>query len=110
MTRLILIFGIALSLLACGGEQARHEWLHGDWALTHNPQNDSEDSLRFERSGKVSVLVSSGGRNIHGRYHVSEQGVEMLLEVGERLVDVHFDVSPDHSRLIYHNGAYYTKR
>jgi hypothetical protein len=110
MPRLFASALLTLLLAACGGDAARHEWLHGEWVLTYNPQRDSEDMLRFEPSGKVSVLLSSGKKDIQGRYHVSEQGVEMMLEVDERLVDAHFDVSPDRSRLIYHNGAYYTRR
>ncbi len=109
MIRLLIPICLTLLLFACGGDN-RHDWLHGDWVLTYNPQRDSQDTLRFEPSGKVYILVSSEKPDIRGRYQVSDEGLDMLLNVDDRIVEAHFDISPDRSRLIYHNGAYYTKR
>lgn len=108
MPRLITLILLALAVVACDGT-TREEWLHGTWSLAYNPQRDSEDELSFGRDGTVSIHTARD-QLIRGKYQVSEDDLAMVLDVDGKVVEVHFEISPDRSRLVYPNGAYYTKR
>lgn len=84
-------------------------WLHGTWELTHNPDNDSSDTLVFKDDGTVTVQTEDG-RQIPGKYLVDENKLKMTLDTGRNVIDVEFTVSADKSKLIYSNGAFYTKQ
>lgn len=96
----------ALLLSAC----AKHpEWLHGTWELAYNPAHDSEDELTFQPDGTV-LVVSEDQHQTQGKYELSESDLTLTFPGRIEPVEVHFEASADHSRLTYHNGAYYTKK
>jgi hypothetical protein len=92
-----------------GSGAAAQQWLHGAWELTFNPDQDSEDDLVFAKDGSMRVHAANA-RVIDGKYLVSGNELLMLLVVNGKPVEVRFEISPDKSRLIYKNGAYYTKK
>ena len=104
----LTIFAITavLFLAACGKHP---EWLHGTWELAYNPAHDSDDELTFQPDGTV-LVVSEDQHQTKGKYELSD--TDLTLEFPGRIepIEVHFEASPDHSRLTYHNGAYYTKK
>ena len=84
-------------------------WLHGVWELTHNPDNDSADKLIFKDDGTV-VVQTEDGREIPGKYLIEEDQLKMTLATERDVIDVDFTISADKSKLIYKNGAFYTKQ
>ena len=89
-----------------GGNDA--VWLHGKWELTHNPEKDDSDVLVFKDDGTVTVQTEDG-REISGKYLVNENQLRMTLVTARDIVDVEFTISQDKTKLIYRNGAFYTK-
>ena len=84
-------------------------WLHGAWVLTHNPEKDSADKLLFKDDGTV-VVQTEDGREIPGKYLIEDNQLKMTLATSRDVVDVEFTISADKSKLIYRNGAFYTKQ
>jgi len=84
-------------------------WLHGVWELTHNPDKDDEDKLDFKDDGTV-IVRTEDGREIHGKYLIDENHLKMTLAAPKNIVDVDFTISEDKKKLIYENGAFYTKQ
>ena len=72
---LVSIVLLLLTLGACSGSSnADTAWLLGQWELSHNPENDDEDVLVFERDGKFHVQTVDG-RTLPGQY-VVEGGLQ----------------------------------
>lgn len=84
------------------------DWLAGSWELTHNPTGDDEDVLIFDEQGQVTVQTEDK-RRLHGRYHVKDSTLLLLLMIGNRQVETQFELDHGNQRLVYKNGAYYTK-
>jgi hypothetical protein len=104
----LIILAAALTA-ACGDSDGRPEWLHGTWELAFNPDRDSEDELTFNPNGTV-VVQTADGRQISGQYQVNGLDLLLLLQPERNVVDVHFEIAPDHTRLVYKSGAYYIKK
>ena len=102
----ILAITAVLLLAACGKHP---EWLHGTWELAYNPAHDSEDELTFNPDGTV-VVASEDQHQMKGKYELSDTDLTLVFPGRIEPIEVHFEVSTDHSRLTYHNGAYYTKK
>ncbi|MGE0372294.1 MAG: DUF5640 domain-containing protein [Gammaproteobacteria bacterium] len=102
---------LAAALLAsgCSTDAGRATWLHGTWTLAFNPGHDSDDVLTFQPDGKVEVRTADA-RRINGTYHLKDQTLLLLLEGRGNVIDVQFEISPDHARLTYQSGAYYTRK
>ena len=77
--------------------------------MTHNPDNDSADKLIFKDDGTV-VVQTEDGREIPGKYLIEEDQLKMTLATERDVIDVDFAISADKSKLIYKNGAFYTKQ
>ena len=109
--RLIVVMLIAGMTAACfgGPNPDQEKWLHGSWELTFNPEHDDSDVLIFKDDGTVMVRTADG-RNISGKYAVFDKELAVTLVMNNKIIDVKFQISPDQSRLIYENGAYYTKQ
>ncbi|MBK9130162.1 MAG: hypothetical protein IPM20_00760 [Gammaproteobacteria bacterium] len=104
-----IILLAATALAACSTDASQATWLHGTWTLTYNPGNDSQDVLTFRPNGKVEIRTSDA-RRIDGTYHLKDQTLLLLLEGRTGVIDAQFEISPDHTRLIYPSGAYYTRK
>lgn len=108
---LAVALAVAMFAAACdrAGDPGAQQWLHGVWELTFNPARDSEDDLVFTADGSVQVHTGDN-RVITGQYRVNGDDLMLVLLVNDKPVEVHFEIAPDHSRLTYDNGAYYTRR
>ncbi|MCC6207535.1 MAG: hypothetical protein IT488_05240, partial [Gammaproteobacteria bacterium] len=106
--RILAILLLAAALAACSTDASQASWLHGTWTLAYNPGNDSQDVLTFDPDGKVEIRTSDA-RRINGTYHLKGQTLLLLLEGRTGVIDVQFEISPDHARLLYPSGAYYTR-
>jgi hypothetical protein len=107
---LAIVLPLALALTAgCGNPAQQETWLHGTWELAYNPAHDSDDELSFRPDGTVEISTADA-RHIKGNYFVKDQTLLMLLEGNSNVIDVQFQISPDHARLTYQTGAYYTRR
>ncbi len=84
-------------------------WLYGVWELTHNPDHDDSDTLVFKDDGTVKVQTEDG-REIDGKYAINDNQLKMTLATPRDVIDVEFTISKDKSKLIYRNGAYYTRQ
>jgi hypothetical protein len=104
----IVILATAALTAACGNPAQQETWLHGTWGLAYNPGLDSDDELAFRPDGTVEIHTADDQR-IKGSYHVKDQALLLLLEGNSKIIDVQFQISPDHTRLTYQTGAYYTK-
>jgi len=104
---IVLIPFIAACSYTPGSKDA--VWLHGTWELTYNPEKDDSDLLVFEDDGTVTVKTQDG-RSIHGKYLIMDNRLIMTLAVPKNIVDVEFTISEDKTKLIYENGAFYTKQ
>ena len=102
---------IIAGLTACSYNSGARDavWLHGVRELTHNPDKDSADNLLFKDDGTV-VVQTEDGRAIPGKYLIDENQLKMTLATGRDVIDVEFTISVDKSKLIYRNGAFYTKQ
>jgi len=102
---------LVVSISACtgGGGEQDTSWVLGKWELAHNPENDDEDALVFDSDGTVTVLAVKGGK-LKGSYQFSGDTLKVTLLGARKTIDVEFEVSSDHSKLIYESGAYYMKK
>lgn len=105
---LLLAFAV---LYGCssGDEVAGASWLHGRWELSYNPANDDEDILQFLPDGRVVIHRQRGGE-IEGEYALNDRALTMVMNVNARPVIAGFNVSEDHQRLIFDNGAEYRRK
>lgn len=98
---------LILMLAACAGSETP-AWLLGRWQVSYNPNNDDSDVLVFLPGSRVNIETEDG-RTLEGRYQIKQDQLLMLIQVGQRNVETRFKVSSAHDRLLYKNGAYYTK-
>ncbi len=105
----VLLLTVAF-LAGCSDEgQSTPGWLKGDWVLSHNPQNDDNDMLRFLDDGVIEIVTEKGDV-IRGHFIVKDRFLVMNLLAGRRAVEVTFSLNEDRSRLTYKNGAFYTRK
>lgn len=107
-----LLLTMALLVLAACSDPASNDnaWLLGRWELAYNPDADDEDVLLFREDGSVLVQTVDG-REVPGKYHIRGERLDLDLALSTRLLQVSFDISPDHSRLIFpKSGAYYQRQ
>jgi len=102
---------MVVAMSACSGMGCDNDavWLHGTWELTHNPDKDDSDILVFKDDGTVTVKTEDG-REIPGKYLVDDNRLKMTLATARNVIDVEFTISQDKTKLLYQNGAFYTKR
>lgn|GEM_PF-2350114 len=98
---------LILMLAACAGSETP-SWLQGRWQVAYNPNNDDSDDLVFLPGSRVSIETEDG-RTLEGRYQIKQDQLLMQIQVGQRNVETRFRISSAHDRLLYKNGAYYTK-
>ncbi len=101
---------LLLSMFGCTEETNKDtSWVLGKWELAHNPTNDDEDVLIFDSDDSVTVLAEKGGK-IQGGYFFTGNTLKISLPTERKTIEVEFEVSSDHSKLIYESGAYYMKK
>ncbi len=101
---------LLLSIFGCASETNQDtSWVLGKWVLGHNPEGDNEDVLIFDSDDSVTVLAENGGK-IQGGYLLTGNTLKISLPTQRKTIEVEFEVSSDHSRLIYESGAYYIKQ
>lgn len=95
---------------ACSGSNNTAEvgWLHGTWQVSHNPENDDEDDMVFMADGKV--LIKSKQGDLKGYYAVEGRLLRMLITVNGKPVPTEFRVSQNNAKLIFKNGAEYSRK
>jgi len=99
-----------VSLTGCFEEEkVDTSWVLGTWELAHNPENDDNDKLVFDSDQSVTVLAEKGGK-LQGSYQYASGKLKLSLQAARKTIEVEFEVSSDHSKLIYESGAYYTKK
>jgi len=99
-----------VSLTGCfEKEKVDTSWVLGTWTLAHNPENDDNDKLVFDSDESVTVLAEKGGK-LQGSYQYAGDKLKLLLQAQRKTIEVEFEVSSDHSKLIYKSGAYYMKK
>ncbi|HED39097.1 MAG TPA: hypothetical protein ENJ13_01545 [Chromatiales bacterium] len=99
-----------VTLASCGADgQQDSGWLLGKWELAYNPENDDDDALIFDSDDTVTVLAEKGGK-MQGTYQYVGNQVRIALPTSRQTINVEFEVSSDHSKLIYKSGAYYMKQ
>lgn len=106
-----VVFALCLAVLsACSGADnaAQASWLHGTWEVTHNPQNDDEDDIEFMADGKVLIKTAQG--DLEGYYALEGRLLRMLITVNGRPVPTEFRVSENKDKLIFKNGAEYSRK
>ena len=112
--RRYVVLPFLLLLLAVGGcsghdSEAETAWLIGSWTLSHNPENDDEDILVFDRGGKLQIKTVDG-RTLPGQYVLEGNKLKVVLPLRKKVIETSFAVDPGKQRLTYENGAYYTKQ
>lgn len=105
----ILVLAAAALTAACDSGAKQATWLHGTWTLAYNPGHDSDDVLTFNPDGTVAIRTADD-HHISGKYRVQDQTLILLVEVKDDTIGVQFEIAPDHARLTYESGAYYTKK
>ncbi len=105
---LAAIFFVSLS--GCFEEEKVDvSWVLGTWELAYNPEKDDQDKLVFDSDETVTVLAEKGGK-LQGSYQYVDGKLKISLATQRKTIEVEFEVSLDHSKLIYESGAYYTKK
>ena len=105
------IFALCFVFLsACSGDKNAAEagWLHGTWQVTYNPKKDDDDDIVFMSGGKVIVKAKQG--DLGGYYAVEGRVLRMLLTVNGRPVSTEFRISESNDKLIFENGAEYSRK
>lgn len=97
-------------LSACSGANnaAEASWLHGTWQVSHNPKNDDEDDMVFTDDGEVTIKTKQG--DLAGYYAVEGRLLRMLVTVNGKPVPTEFRVSQNNDKLIFKNGAEYSRK
>ena len=83
-------------------------WLHGTWALTHDPDNSPKDWLTFSAGGALQVR-GSAGEDVRGTWRVDGDAVHCTVTMNGRTITIVMTASADRTRLSNDSGAYYTK-
>lgn len=106
--RLISVLLTLLILAACGGGADTPAWLMGRWQLSYNPNHDDSDVLVFLSGARVNIETVDG-RTLEGHFQINQDQLLILIQARQREVETRFRISDTHDRLVYKNGAYYTK-
>lgn len=106
---LLLMMLLTLVLVACSGTTPEAApWLLGRWQVSYNPNNDDNDVMVFQPDAMVTIETEDG-RTLPGQYQIKQDQLLLLIQVGQRNVETGFTISAARDRLVYKNGAYYTK-
>ena len=98
MTRRLL-GGLALLLAAAAPVAAADsEWLIGKWELRRDPDGGAQDLIEFAPDGHVAV-AKRGGSRFTGRYHASDQAVQIDYKIGSQSVITTLVPGPDRRTL-----------
>ena len=85
MTRRLLgALALLLAASAAAGA-ADADWLLGRWELQRDPDGGAQDLLEFAPDGHVAV-AKRGGSRFTGRYHASDQGVQIDYKIGSQSI------------------------
>ncbi len=109
--RIVMLYMVLFSFVSgCSTDDDAEEaaWLHGVWQLSYNPDNDDEDELVFKPDGQLVILTQHG--QIQGEYALDGDLLRMLVKVNARPVITEFKLSPNKDKLIFENGAEYSRR
>lgn len=107
---IMLYFALILFVSGCSASDDAEQlgWLYGTWQLSHNPDNDDEDDLLFKSDGQLLILTQHG--QIQGEYALNGDALRMLFSVNAKPVITKFKVSPNKDKLIFENGAEYSRK
>jgi len=109
MSRILIVICLILTLNACSTEKsADTSWLIGEWHLSFNPRNDSEDILIFKPESQL-VIMTVSGKELNGIYQINNDQLKMMIAKGTRSIETLFRISTAKDQLIFTNGAYYTR-
>ena len=103
MTRRLL-GALALLLAATAPAAASDaEWLIGRWELQRDPDGGAQDLIDFAPDGHVAV-GKRGGTRFTGRYHASDQAVQIDYKIGSQSIITTLVPSADR-RTLYSQSA-----
>ena len=95
---------LALLLLAAAPVPAADQaWLVGRWELLRDPDGGAQDWLEFNREGQVALAKRNGPRYT-GRYHASDDAVQIDYKIGSQSVITTLTPSSD-KRELYARSA-----
>jgi len=95
---------LALLLLAAAPVPAADQaWLVGRWELLRDPDGGAQDWLEFNREGQVAMAKRNGQRYT-GRYHASDDAVQIDYKIGSQSVITTLTPSSD-KRELYARSA-----
>jgi hypothetical protein len=90
---------LALLLLAAAPVRAADQaWLVGRWDLLRDPDGGAQDWLEFNREGQVAMAKRNGPRYT-GRYHASDDAVQIDYKIGSQSVITTLTPSSDRREL-----------
>ncbi len=94
---------VLLLIVAAPAWAADPAWLLGRWELRRDPDGGSQDWIEFAGDGKVAV-AKRNGRRFTGRYHASDEAVQIDYKIGSESVITTLTPSAD-KRELYARSA-----
>ncbi|MFI5375037.1 MAG: hypothetical protein ACHQ8D_10445 [Candidatus Rokuibacteriota bacterium] len=94
---------VLLLIVAAPAWAADPAWLLGRWELRRDPDGGSQDWIEFAGDGKVAV-AKRNGRRFTGRYHASDETVQIDYKIGSESVITTLTPSAD-KRELYARSA-----
>ncbi|HET8532530.1 MAG TPA: hypothetical protein VFO08_15375 [Methylomirabilota bacterium] len=98
------VFALVLLLIpAAPAWAADQAWLLGRWELLRDPDGGAQDWIEFAADGHVAV-AKRNGRRFTGRYHASDESVQIDYKIGSESVITTLRPSTD-KRELYARSA-----
>jgi hypothetical protein len=102
--RLRLALALVLLLIPVAPVGASDQtWLLGRWELLRDPDGGAQDWIEFAGDGQVAV-AKRNGRRFTGRYHASDEAVQIDYKIGSESVITTLTPSSD-KRELYARSA-----
>jgi hypothetical protein len=98
MTRRLLAALALLLAAAAPAGAVEAQWLLGRWELQRDPDGGAQDLLEFTPDGHVAV-AKRGGTRFTGRYHASDQAVQIDYKIGSQSIITTLVPGPDRRTL-----------
>jgi hypothetical protein len=114
--RIIPLIGLLLILGVSSASQAQdNSWLLGNWLLTYDPDNDTQDMLTFKQGGEFVTTEVGTDRQVKGVYFLKQDEILVKLFHNGKIamsLTLAFDDKKDtlyYTSMNTGNTSYYTK-
>jgi hypothetical protein len=91
------------------GNTTKATWLHGNWEMSYDPDNNPKDFLEFKPDGTVLLKSTPSKSDARCQYVIKIGHVNLVCMVRGEYRTIAMEVAGDQTQLVNPTGAVYTR-